>query len=589
MRTAVVEPTSTRRADRPIRASGRSGGLRRPPRSVRAAAPAALIGSAVVIRLALILGGWPQTNSDEATMGLAALHIFHGRALPTYFYGQDYMGTLEAYLGALSFHVLGPSTVALRLGVVALVAVTFVLIHRLGVALYDRRVALVGLALLALGSPAILTAETAALGGRPEGMLCAAACLLVSVRLVIAGPSMSTRRRRAAFLVWGLAAGIGVWSDLLVLPWLVAAAGLLSIPALGGPWRRRGLPWLVGGLVLGAMPMIVHDASTGHASLAAVVHVATSGGSAPLVDRLRGTFLIGLPLWSGATDVCGAFARPQCTAGASLLLVGVWVVAAAQAVRAFARARRRVPTGHAFGAHRVELGRRAGRLALVGAAALTLATYALSSAPAVFPTTSIRYLVPLVIGTPAMVAPLVEASRRRLARGTVLGLAVGVLAVGVLHGFRDAVGARSQERDRVVLAHDLLRRGITRIRTDYWTCDRIAFQTRERIVCAVVDDGLGVGYERYPPYRPMVDADPRAAYVLPVGSPAAETLRRSLDRTGLEDAVEVTTAEGYLIVRPVTTSAQATFATIAASRTSSPSSSSASSIVSGGSSLSTLP
>ncbi len=48
----------------------------------------------------------------------------------------------------------------------------------------------------------------------------------------------------------------------------------------------------------------------------------------------------------------------------------------------------------------------------------------------------------------------------------------------------------------------------THIYTDYWTCDSIAFVSREQIICGVVD-----GRNRYAPYTPIVKADPNAAYV----------------------------------------------------------------------------
>nr|WP_181726564.1 hypothetical protein [Micromonospora provocatoris] len=88
-----------------------TAGVREEPReSVRPRTPrrlplptllALLVGFAGVgYRLALLFADVPPTNSDEATMGLAALHIARGDGFPVWFYGQAYMGTLEAYLAA---------------------------------------------------------------------------------------------------------------------------------------------------------------------------------------------------------------------------------------------------------------------------------------------------------------------------------------------------------------------------------------------------------------------------------------------------------------------------------------------------------
>jgi hypothetical protein len=62
-----------------------------------------LIIGAVLLRVVLISNGWPGINSDEATMGLNALHILTRGERPIFFYGQNYLGTIEAYLGAFFF------------------------------------------------------------------------------------------------------------------------------------------------------------------------------------------------------------------------------------------------------------------------------------------------------------------------------------------------------------------------------------------------------------------------------------------------------------------------------------------------------
>src|ERR1700737_1153672 len=75
-----------------------------------------IIFLAAYLRITLLALGWPSTDSDEATMGLMASHIAYQGGHPVFFYGQGYIGTLEAYLGALLFHLFGPSLFSLRLG-----------------------------------------------------------------------------------------------------------------------------------------------------------------------------------------------------------------------------------------------------------------------------------------------------------------------------------------------------------------------------------------------------------------------------------------------------------------------------------------
>jgi len=62
---------------------------------------------ASTLRIVLIYLRWPGTSSDELTMGLMALHIAYRNEHPIFFYGQGYMGSIQAYLGAVFFHIFG--------------------------------------------------------------------------------------------------------------------------------------------------------------------------------------------------------------------------------------------------------------------------------------------------------------------------------------------------------------------------------------------------------------------------------------------------------------------------------------------------
>jgi hypothetical protein len=59
---------------------------------------------------------------------------------------------------------------------------------------------------------------------------------------------------------------------------------------------------------------------------------------------------------------------------------------------------------------------------------------------------------------------------------------------------------------------------IRHIYSDYWTCDRIVFQSREGILCSALKERLEPGHNRYFPYRDAVRADPYAAYVFHAGT-----------------------------------------------------------------------
>src|SRR3989442_15392650 len=117
---------------------------------------AGLLVLAVSLRVLLAYLGWPNMDSDEGTMGLMARHVAYGGEYPIFFYGQPFMGSLEAYLGAAFFQLFGSSLFALRLGAIVLFTCFFVTMYFLTGLLYTKKLALVTLVLLNLGSSEIL-------------------------------------------------------------------------------------------------------------------------------------------------------------------------------------------------------------------------------------------------------------------------------------------------------------------------------------------------------------------------------------------------------------------------------------------------
>lgn len=137
----------------------------------------ALLLGAIAARMPLIERGETLLHSDEAIVGIMAQDISEGRALPIFFYGQRYMGALEAYvIAAISFVVPDPIT-ALRLGptlfFAALVVVQFLMLSRW----FGRRGGLVGAAALLACAPMFAQWSISARGGYIEILLWGSALL----------------------------------------------------------------------------------------------------------------------------------------------------------------------------------------------------------------------------------------------------------------------------------------------------------------------------------------------------------------------------------------------------------------------------
>ncbi len=163
-----------------------------------------IIALAMLLRIVLTALGWPVTNSDESTMGLMAVHIASLKDFPIFLWGQNYMGAFEAYLGAVLFHVFGVSVFTLRLTTMLEFAVFLVSMYLLASLLYTKKIALVTLLLLNVGSVMMLYTEFMAHGGYPE-ILCfgAVAFLLASWLAITSDQDLSPRRQWLRMLAFG--------------------------------------------------------------------------------------------------------------------------------------------------------------------------------------------------------------------------------------------------------------------------------------------------------------------------------------------------------------------------------------------------
>ncbi|WP_229397940.1 hypothetical protein [Micromonospora okii] len=521
--------------------------LRAPDRPALAALLLGLAGFGY--RLVLTLLTLPTSNSDEATFGLAALHIAAGREHPVFLYGQRYMGTLEAYLAAPLAAVAGPSWPALRLPLLALWALFTWLMYRLTRRICSPWCAVLVVGLLALGPERVVRDQLTVVGGRPE--VKAAVALLLVIALGLADGRI--RARRLAAGAAGLLVGVAIWSDWLIVPYL-AAAGLLLAWVL----RRELAGWagalLVAGFAVGASPLIADNlrAPPGQDSLSVLRRInAAAGPAPPPADRLRGALLEGVPLATGLCPMDGC-ARWQQWFG--LLYPVLLVAAGVLALVAYRRAAR---------APRADRAGPAAQLALVAGAAVTLAAYARSPLAATDPLGNARYLSVLQLSLPVVLWPLwlAATSARRRAAGAA-GRLAGASAAAVLVALTATVllvtgafvaGAgslRAEEGRARELADALRRAGLREVYADYWTCNRLVFHSAEEVVCGVLDASLMPGQNRYPPYWRQVGRADRPGYVLAADGRAERRLRGLLGARA--DSALLTEVGGYRVYHPET-------------------------------------
>jgi hypothetical protein len=493
-------------------------------------------------RLWLTLIDVPVTNSDEATAGLAALHIAAGTDFPVFFYGQHYMGAIGSYLSAPLVALLGPTVLALRLPSVLLYALFLVIMYRLATRLYSPWLATGCVALLSLGSDRVVRYQLIAGGGYPEIVPAGGLAVLLAVGIAAAGP----RVRPRAYLGWGLVVGFCIWDDWLALPYLAVGLALI-VWARGRELRGRAGMALLGGVFVGAAPLIVDNilAPAGQNSITVFFGLSRYAAPSSLVDRLHGGVVLGIPISQGMCSPEGCRTWQLGWSGVILALLVISAVAATRRLRAMGSTWR--PRTHVQA--RSSAARQAGRLGLAVAALMSVALYAVSAAAANDPPQSARYLACVLISMPAVLWPLWWAVNRRrplALRGfAALGLAAMVATmVGATVAMIQAAPARTADAQaqRDLLAA-LAERDLSRVYSDYWTCNWVTYLSDERVVCAVLDEHLRPGLDRYEPYRTQVASADRPTYVLRVGGVADRTFQSRLAALGLPVAPQ--TVAGY--------------------------------------------
>jgi hypothetical protein len=567
-----------------------------------------IIALAMLLRIVLTALGWPVTNSDESNMGLMAVHIASLKDFPIFFWGQNYMGAFEAYVGAVLFHVFGVSVFSLRLVTMLEFALFLVCMYLLASLLYTKKLALVTLLLLSTGSVMIVYTELMAHGGYPE-ILCfgTVAFLLASWLAFSSDQDLSLPwqwRRMLAFGCWGLVAALGFWSDYVFLPIILMSGFLLVLFCWRELLRRAILP-LVLGLLIGAIPLIIYNvnASSSENTLAVIESqhnvywwiLASSPiyGHFPILAQIKGTMLFTLPMAVGAPPLCidsdwvllghGGVTPFHCydylhtnsgllfmTLCWSIGFIVLWSISVFHELRMLWKLRQwslRQPEStlqrQVFICHFA-------RLMLLGSAGITVLQFTLGPVAAVYPEYS-RYLFGLLIATPALIAPLWGLSHDNLQeysstsernpltmdlatvslvlrRGILLVIGV-VLLLGTISIFYEIPTAQAVNQQQNALIRDLLRIKATHIYTDYWTCNRLAFLSKEQIICAVVNDRLQDFRTRPPRYYSIVKADPHAVIMFPTGSAQASAIAKRVALSA--GRYQRFVFDGYVVYQPV--------------------------------------
>jgi hypothetical protein len=464
------------------------------PGGGRCGAVHGLLALLLLVAAALLRGLYlalPEIDADMAMWGVQAIDILHGR-FHLFFSGELFSGSLEAWLAAPLFALLGASARVLCLVPFAVSLALVWAVWRLACRELGPWPGLLAMAWVAVPPFYLAQHSVWPLGGYIEVPLLAVLCFGLTLRLdrqCRAGAP----GRAPAFLL-GLAWGLGLWLHLLMLPAVLATGGYLLVrhPRL---LLSRLLPWLGLGSLLGGLPLWVFSIPAGLLR----PEVLRQGRALNVVPAVRDLGAQGLPLALGLPErrVLGP-AWSDVRVGIEFLY-GAVLALLAWAWRPRSAAQR--PRGGAL-------------LALaLGYLGIYLAVWVYSGAHS---QNTWRHLTPLYAGFPFVVAACV-AGRAGLHRraGLVLGLLAltlnlwGSLKMAPWLNARQRLVFQSRREGEAALFAGLRREGLLHV-YGQWFWDALPLTLAGGGEITVADQLEN----HFPRLTLEADASPRPAYVV---------------------------------------------------------------------------
>jgi 4-amino-4-deoxy-L-arabinose transferase-like glycosyltransferase len=242
----------------------------------------------------LILGGLlrllflvtPHMDSDQAVTGLMARHILGGE-FPFFFYGQDYCGSIEAYLVSTVFWFFGATrfTLNLTIGLESLFFIAF--IYFLARHMVEKETALLAALYAALSSYYLIFHSVLARAAYIEIPIIGVLLFIVILRIgLVQGASI------LHFFILGFFSGLGIWTHFLTVFYLPPVF-LFWFSKDRWFWIKPGIVFFLIGLLVGGLPLWAHNIA--HPLVTWHYLMGTAGGDQPALTSLKDFFLYRFP------------------------------------------------------------------------------------------------------------------------------------------------------------------------------------------------------------------------------------------------------------------------------------------------------
>jgi 4-amino-4-deoxy-L-arabinose transferase-like glycosyltransferase len=426
-------------------------------------------------------------DSDEAIVGLMARHLVHQHEFTTFYWGQNYGGSLSAFATAGVFAVFGSSTATLKAVALAMGAISALLVWRLGRrTIGEPGATIAGLAFWVWPTNYVWLSTKERAFYWP--------CLILGLGFLLAVLRIVQRpERRRDWILLGLLGGIGWWTSPQILYFVVPGLIWLAIKL-----RREQLQLLVVSFafaVLGSLPWLIWNLRNDWAALVPGSRQFDKG----YLGNINVLFRHGLPVALG------------------LNVVERWLVPVVFPIIYVAII--------VLGTIGVALRRPKPWLLVLVVVTFPLLWGAFPVSGVVGEGRYVMFILPVVI------LLLVYAARHPVAQVVLLVAALAVSIDGV-HRIRCCTAPAAPDvampRSTGPLIDALEAHHVTRFEADYWIAYRVAFETDERII------GSPRTFKRWPAFDRAVAADPHPAAVFVRRSAGGPTYRRGLVQLGID-------------------------------------------------------
>jgi hypothetical protein len=445
---------------------------------------AILLVLGLLLRLDFLLPVNFVIDSDEAIVGLMAKHITEGQPIPTFYYGQHYMGSLEPLLVSGLFEMFGISNILLKTVPLIFSLALIVIIYYLTLEIAGRYAAFTAALLTSLAPNSLVVWSGKARGGFIEILVIGALAMLCALKWL-----KKEKPDTGLTVLVALLLGLGWWVNNQII-YFMLPIGFLFLLKMGlSKEALKQFLWGLFGFFLGGLPYWIYNINNKFISF----EIFGGSESKELWKHISGLFATSLPIIMGSKRFWtfeDIFPYSTLLYYSTYLILLLWII----------KSRKK----EIFGLFKLRAPINAGVEMMLLFIIAACCVFALSSygylvhAP--------RYLLPLYVVIMPLTGYAVELIAKKSA---IISFSVLILLLS-LNIFSNYSYERSipgepyvYKEQRVAKDHTELiswleKNNVHWIRTNYWIGYRLAFETNEKIKFDLFQEPVQL---RIPSYR----------------------------------------------------------------------------------------